>query len=216
MSGPAEIDIRGAVTRALSSPTAETLWRLRGDLLEHGLPPEAEVWAVLGEFQVYLDRLATSTSSREYSHLASKLDVAAVGGVILEQALESKGGEDLGLRILSGLLSEGLMVLATRQHVKAWEGELAAVYRSASWYLYGELWRWAERKKPGLPAAERRRLLDALFDPVRSPETGGFYKAVLLGQLFQLLLVSCLMGDAGDAVRADLRNGLAAGDRRRS
>jgi hypothetical protein len=216
VSDSTEIDIRAALTRALSSPTPETLWRLRADLLERGLPPEARVWSVLGEFQGFLDRLATSTSSREYSHLASKLDVAAVGGVVLEQAFESRGREDLGFRILSGLLSEGLMVLATRQHVKAWEGELAAVYRSAAWYLYGELWRWAERKKPDLPAAERRRLLDALFDPVHSKETGGFYKAVLLGHLFQLILVSYLMDDAACTEAADLRSGAGSGAADRS
>jgi hypothetical protein len=214
MTDPPGIDIRAALTRALSLPTAETLWRLRADLLERGLPPDAGVWAVIDEFRRYLDQLATSTSSREYSHLASKLDVAAVGGVVLEQAFESRGGGDLGFRILSGLLSEGLMVLATRQHVKAWEGELAAVYRSAAWYLYGELWRWAERKKPDLPAAERRRLLDALFEPVHSTQTGGFYKAVLLGHLFQMLLVSYLMDDAAFTVGANLRGGIGttAGD----
>ncbi len=211
MSDPAEIDIRGALTRALSPPTAETLWRLRADLLQRGLPPDTRVWRVLGEFQGYLDRLATSTSSREYSHLASKLDIAAVGGVVLEQAFESRRGGDLGFRILSGLLSEGLMVLATRQHVKAWEGELAAVYRSAAWYLYGELWRWAEQRKPDLPAAERRRLLDALFEPVRSPETGGFYKAVLLGHLFQLLLVAYVVGEMEFPVAARGGSGVGRG-----
>jgi hypothetical protein len=110
----------------------------------------------------------------------------------LEQVLESDEGQDLAMRLFTGLLSEGMMVLATRQHVKAWEGELAAVYRGAAWFLYEELWRWAEARKPELPASRRRILLDQLLAPVHSDETGGFAKAILLGLLFQLLLLSYL------------------------
>lgn len=184
--------IRDALEKALSSPSAGDLWRLRAELLEAGLPPESRVWPVLDEFQRFLDELATSTSSREYSELASRLDVGAVSGVLLDHALSESEAEELALRLVTGLLSEGLMVLATRQHVKAWEGEAAAVHRGAAWYLYGELWRWAERLKPDLPAAERRRLLDSLFAPVRSDEATGFTKAVLLGLMFQILLLSHL------------------------
>jgi hypothetical protein len=184
--------MRDTVLRALASPTAGDLWRLRAELLEAGLPADARVMAVLGEFQSFLDHLATSTSSREYSEMASKLDIGAVGGVVLEQMLESRSGDDLALRLFTGALSEGLMVLATRQHIKAWEGELAAVYRGAAWYLYEELWRWAERKKPELSSGERRRLLDGLLAPVHSSEGDGPSKAVLLGLLFQLLLLSYL------------------------
>jgi hypothetical protein len=184
--------IREAVLKALASPSAGDLWQLRAELLQAGLSPDARVMAVLGEFQRFLDHLATSTSSREYSELASKLDIGAVGGVVLEQMLESKGADDLAFRLFTGALSEGLMVLATRQHIRAWEGELAAVYRSAGWYLYGELWRWAERRKPQLAANERRALLDGLLTPVRAADGDGVSKAVLLGLLFQLLLLSYL------------------------
>lgn len=184
--------VREAVLKALASPSAGDLWRLRSELLQAGLSPDSRVMAVLGEFQGFLDHLSTSTSSREYSELASKLDIGAVGGVVLEQMLESKGAEDLAFRLFTGALSEGLMVLATRQHIRAWEGELSAVYRSAGWYLYQELWRWAERKKPDLPSAERRVLLDGLLAPVRDADGDGMSKAVLLGLLFQLLLLSYL------------------------
>ncbi len=88
------------------------------------------------------------------------------------------------------------MVLATRQHVKAWAGELAAVYRNAAWYLYEELWHWAERQKPDLPAADRRRLIDRLLAPVHAADTDDQSKAVLLGLLFQLLLLSYLVEDS--------------------
>jgi len=165
-------------------------------LLVAGLPADSRAWAVIDEFRGFLDRLATSTSSREYSHLASKLDISAVGGVVLEQLLEIKDAQELALRLLTGLLSEGLMVLATRQHVKAWEGELDAVYADAAWFLYGELWRWAERSKPDLAPAERRHLLDALLAPVRKSETPGFQKAVIVGLLFQVVLASHVTSEA--------------------
>lgn len=182
--------------RVLRRPSAADLWRLRAELLVAGLPADSRAWAVIDEFRGFLDRLATSTSSREYSHLASKLDISAVGGVVLEQLLEIKDAQELALRLITGLVSEGLMVLATRQHVKAWEGELDAVYADAAWFLYGELWHWAERSKPDLAAGERRRLLDALLAPVRASETPGFQKAVIVGLLFQVLLASHVTSDA--------------------
>jgi len=177
---------------ALTVRTAADLWTLRTELLEVELPGEARTWGVLGEFHRFLDQLATSTSSRQYSELASKLDVAAVGGVALEHLLEDQNAGELAMRLLTGLISEGLMIAATRQHVKAWEGELAAVYRSAAWYLYEELWRWSEQRKPDLAGGERRRLVDAVIRPIRLSETDGFSKALLLGLLFQVLLVSHL------------------------
>jgi hypothetical protein len=185
-------DLSSNLRRALTSPTAEGLWRLRGDLLETGLTPETRTFRVLGRFASFLDELATSTSSREYSHLASMMDISALGGVVLEQLLEPKSTDQLAQRVLAGALSEGLMVLATRQHVKAWEGELGAVYRRAAWFLYQELWRWAQERKPDLPADERRRLLDRLISPVHSTEASGDQKAVLIGHLFQVLLLSDL------------------------
>jgi hypothetical protein len=186
------MSVKEAMVNALASPNVEDLWRLRAELLQAGIPGESRAIELLGRFQHFLDHLSTGTSSREYSELASKLDIGAVGGVVLEQMLESKEGGDLALRLFTGALSEGMMVLATRQHIRAWEGELAAVYREAAWYLYGELWSWAEKKKPDLPAAQRRLLIDHLLAPVRVPEGNGMSKALLIGLLFQMLLLSHL------------------------
>ena len=189
--------VSDALAQSLRSPDAAALWTLRSELLQSGLPRDARAWGVLDRFRQFVARLETGTSSRDYSHLASKLDVGALSGVVLENVLESDQAQELALRLFTGLVSEGLMVLATRQHVKAWEGELSAVYRDAAWYLYAEMWRWAESRKPDLPATERRALLDRLFAPVQAEETGGFAKALLIGSLFQLLLLSYL----GDELR---------------
>jgi hypothetical protein len=180
----------------LSSPTPDSLWRLRGDLLERGVPPDASVFPVLDAFWGYLDALATSSSSREYSHLASLLDISAVSGVILENLTGGPGGNDLAVRLISSVLSEGLMVLATRQHVKAWEGELDAVHRAAALALYVPLWRWTAARTAALPPAERRALLDRLLAPAIDPATGGLAKAALLGRVFQILLAGLLEHEA--------------------
>jgi hypothetical protein len=184
------MSIREPLERVLSAPTTADLRDLRAEMLAAAYPDDSRTWTVVDEFYRYLDRLATSTTSREYSELASKLDIGAVGGVVVEQLLEHEGPDDLALRFMTGLLSEGLMVAATRQHVKAWEGELSAVYRAAAWYLYGELWRWTQQRNPRLSGAERRVLLDRLFEPVHSADASGFSKAVLLGLLFQVLLAA--------------------------
>ena len=69
-----------AAQRVLTRPDAAVLWELRTALLEAGVSRESRVWSVVEEFHRYLDHLATRTSSRDYSHLASKLDITAVGG----------------------------------------------------------------------------------------------------------------------------------------
>lgn len=178
------------LARVLTSPSTEELWQLRADLLEAGVDGEADVWGVLDEFHGFLDRLATSTSSRNFSELASKMDVSAISGVLLEQLLEKHDARELAVRVLSGILSEGLMVLATRQHVRAWQGELAAVFRGAAWYLYGAMWRWAEGLRPELESGERRRLLDRLFVPLLDRHSPEAVQAALVGRLFQVLLLS--------------------------
>jgi len=190
--------IREPLERVLSAPTTADLRDLRAEMLAAAYPDDSRTWIVVEEFHRYLDRLVTSTTSREYSELASKLDISAVGGVVVEHLLEHEGPEDLALRFLTGLLSEGLMVAATRQHVKAWEGELSAVYRDAAWYLYGEMWQWTEQRNPQLSGADRRVLLDRLFEPVHSSDASGFSKAVLLGLLFQVLLAAYVSDGASE------------------
>ncbi len=182
--------LREGLTRTLTHPTPETLWQLRADLLEAGVPPEQPVWRIIEEYQQFLQHILTGAASRHYSDLASKLDIGSLTGIVVDRFVESKDAGSLVRSLLSGLLSEGLMVMATRQHVKAWEESLGAVCSGASWFLYEELWRWAEEKKPETPPQERRRMLDGLFQPLCIKDAGGPSKAVLIGALFRLLLLS--------------------------
>jgi len=181
-----------ALVAALQAPSPAVLWGLRGDLLAHGVDPDHRAMAILGAFHAFLDRLETASASRDLSELASRMDIAALGGVVGNDLREAEEPAELASRALTAVLSEGLAVLATRQHVKAWRGELGAVFRDTAWFLYGELWRWARRRRPELAADERRQLLDRLFAAVAGETVGNADRAIVYGRLFQLLLVDAL------------------------
>jgi hypothetical protein len=186
------VPIPESLVAVLTAPKAADLWRLRGELLEAGVDGGPRVSQLLERFHSFLDAIETTASSRDFSELASKLDIGAISGVILEHLAERGEASDRALRLMSGVVSEGLMALATRQHVRAWSNELSAHYRTAAWYLYEELWYWTTELKPELEAEERRQLLDALMAPISSPEPSGIQKAVLVGRLFQMLLLGRL------------------------
>jgi len=181
-----------ALRQVLSSPTPEALWELRADLLERNTPEDPRLVRIIGDFRAFLDHFATATSSRDLNHLASKLDIGAVGGVVLEQLFEGCTPRELAMRVLTGGISEGLMVLASRQYVRAQEGEIAALFRDTAWNLYEQLWQWTADANPELEAAERRRLLDRLTAPLRDVDTPPSVKASLAGRLYQVLLIAHL------------------------
>jgi len=181
-----------ALVETLTAPTPGALWRLRADLLEQGAPSDARALAVVAEFHSFLDRFATATSSRDLSHLASKLDIAAVGGVVVEQLFEFPDPKDLAMRVLTGGISEGLMVLASRQYVRAQKGELESLLRETAWTLHDRLWSWAASANPDLDRSERRQLIDQLTAPLRNREVAIDARAVLVGRIFQVLLLGHL------------------------
>lgn len=174
---------------AITRPDPAVLWDLRAALLEAGVSQDSTVWDLLDEFHAFLDHLAGSATAREYSNLASMLDIGGVGGVILENLIEAEEPAKLAQRLLSAVLSEGLMILATRQHVRAWEEELNSVYRSAAWSLYPRIWSFSLDGKPDLSNSERRSLVDQLFEPLTDPNRSGTVRAVVIVRLFQALLV---------------------------
>ena len=72
-----------ALRQVLTSPTPEALWDLRADLLERGEDPGDAIFEIIDGFHGYLESFTTLTSSRDLNHLASKLDIGAVGGVLV-------------------------------------------------------------------------------------------------------------------------------------
>ncbi|MDT8307457.1 MAG: hypothetical protein RRC07_16110 [Anaerolineae bacterium] len=183
MTVPTDLFLLAAV------PTPGTLRQLQARLLSAGIGAAEPVWLLLDAYYEFLTALAARATSREFSHFASLLDIGAVGSVALQNVLLVEKEDRWWQRLLAGGLSEGLMVLAARQYVRAWEGEMGAVYAAAGWRLYRQLWHVSARLQPALPAEERRRLLDDLLAPLAEGDLSGTQRAILATRLFQLLLL---------------------------
>jgi hypothetical protein len=186
------MDLPHSLYTVSQKPSPASVWELRGDLLAGGLAENSRVFALLAEYHRFLERLETGAASRGYSERASMMEVGSLSGVVASDLAEAGDAGEWARRLLSAAVTEGLAVLATRQHVRAWRGELASVYRQAAWYLYDELWLWASRRKPDLDSAERRRLLDQLLAPIRGDGIETSARTAIVCSLFLLLVVDRL------------------------
>jgi len=189
------MDLESILHRVLQEPTPEALWELQGALRVRAAgASEDEARAlshaleVAGEFYLYLTELQSKTTAREFSELASLLDIGAVGLVAVE-SLVTEGGK-LWEKVLLGGMGESLMVLASRQYIKAWAQETELVHRRADWYLFKALWRLSVECQPDLAAEQRRALIQVLLVPSLEAETPVPAKIALLGRLFQVLLLT--------------------------
>jgi hypothetical protein len=184
------MELRTSLIQVLAEPTPDALWRLRGELLELGLASDSDIMSTLHEFYQFLNELVASSTAREFSHFASIMDMAAVAGVAVQNLLNIEDSEDWWKRFMMGGASEGLMVLAARQYVKAWEEEMRASYNASAWYLSQEYWELSARLRPDLPLQARRQLVDRLLVPIQDAQVEGIVKAGLIVRLFQVLLLA--------------------------
>lgn len=170
-------------------PLATDLWKLRGTLLacsdDH--PRVSKVNDIAREFFFYLSELQSKLSARQYNELASRLDIGSVGTLALQDILLER--ENLTQNLLLGGLGEGLMVMASRQYIKAWEQELQSVHRRAAWSLYGILWELSKQHQPEMKANERQDLIEETLTPALDPETPSHQKMLILLRLFQVTLL---------------------------
>ena len=181
-----------SLTAVLARPSPDSLWQLRADLLESGMDHDSQPLTILDAFYHFLNELVASSTAREYSHFASILDMVAVAGVAVQNLLDEEDNEEWWRRFVVGAISEGMMVLAARQYVKAWEEEMQANYNAAAWYLAQEYWSLSADLQPALSPGRRRELIDQLFSPVAGDAVDGTVKAGLIVRLFQVLLVARL------------------------
>jgi hypothetical protein len=182
-----------SLNEVLSRPSPEALWHLRADLLEQGLTDDSRQMKIVNAFYDFANQLVASSTAREYSHLASILDMAAVAGVAVQNLLAEKDTEEWWQRFMTGAVSEGMMVLAARQYVKAWEEEMQSDFNKATWFLAQEYWHLSNDLQPELAPARRRELVDQLFLPLTGSQLDGTAKAGLIARLFQVLLLSRLL-----------------------
>jgi hypothetical protein len=182
-----------AIGPILSLPTPGALVALQGALLTSGRQGEAADRAleVAGHFYAYLSELQSKISSRDYSELASRLDIGAVGAVALENVLSAEQ-ESFWRRLALGAVAEGLMVAASRQYVKGWEIETSLVHSHAAWYLAEALWKASAEMQPDLEPERRWQAIQTLLALAYDPEIPAPDKAVLLGRIFQMLLITYL------------------------
>jgi hypothetical protein len=192
------MDLESILHRVLQEPTPEALWELQGALRVRsadGSEDEARASShaleAAGQFYLYLSELQSKTTAREFSELASLLDIGAVGLVAVESLVTE--GEKLWEKVLLGGMGESLMVLASRQYIKAWAQETELVHRRAAWYLFGALWRLSVECQPDLGAEQRQALIQALLAPSLEAETPVSAKIALLGRLFQVLLLTYVL-----------------------
>jgi hypothetical protein len=181
LTEPTPADLLALQTRLLAAEADST----RADAARRALD-------VAREFHAYLSELEAKFSAREYSELAYMFDIGAVGVVALENLTEA--GEALLERMLLGGLGEILMVLASRQYVKAWSREMRPIHMQAAWFLRGELWQLSVTGRPDMSTEERAALVDELLAPALDEDAADEVHVALLGRLFQVLLVIHLAG----------------------
>jgi hypothetical protein len=194
--------LQDAVQVILTQPTPEALVDLHGALLVHGQPGEAMDCAleITGRFYDYLCELQSKFAARDYSELASRLDIGAVGTVALETMVAGEQ-DKFWERLLVGGLGEGLMVAASRQYVKAWEVEAGLTHTGTAWYLSEALWHASAQMQPdpsigsgqSQSPEKRWQAIQALLAPASDPAVPASAKAVLLGRVFQILLLTYLV-----------------------
>jgi hypothetical protein len=181
--------LRELLDQLARHPQPVHLWNLRGALLacttEH--PDTRLLDEITKEFFIYLNELHSKLTARQYNELASRLDIGSVGMLALQDILVEH--TDLWKNLALGAVGEGMMVLASRQYVKAWEQELGSVQRHAGWVLYGVLWELSQQNQPGLGVAERQALIEGILQPIWDEETPLEGQILLLMRLFQILLL---------------------------
>lgn len=196
----ASVDPALILQRILTKPNAGDLLALQCLLLSQeektAVPAEREriasTLALLEDFFSYLVGLESKLEAQAFAELASKMDMGAVGIVIADNVRGA--GEKLLERALMGGLSETLMVLASRQYIKAFNRDLEAFFMQVAWQLRAHYWRLSAARRPQLPPAERTALIDSLLAPVFDKQASSGAKPVVLGFLFQVLLFGSLGG----------------------
>jgi hypothetical protein len=181
--------LRQLLEHIAHQPTTADLWKLRGSLLAcaKGQPTAALAHDVAREFFLYLSELQSKLTARQYNEVASRLDIGSVGMLALQDILVEQ--KDLWKNLLLGGIGEGLMVLASRQYIKAWEKELEAVHRRAAWTLYGVLWDVSCHYQPQMPEDERQAVIEAALEPALDEDTPFEMQMLLLLRFFQSLVL---------------------------
>ena len=185
--------LKHVLQRVLREPTPENLWALHPVLLAQEAPTAARDLARM--FYCYLSSVRSKLTSKQFSSLAAALAAGSVGVIALQDLIEAftHNQQHTIQRLLTGGLAEALEIVATAQHVKAWETEFASVHDAAVWCLYEALWQLSAETQPDLPVEQRQALIDGLLSTVRDPGVNSAVRMAVIIRLFQVLLAIRLM-----------------------
>ncbi|MCD4685030.1 MAG: hypothetical protein K8S97_03735, partial [Anaerolineae bacterium] len=181
--------------RVLVEPTPDLLWRLHPHLLALDTPEAESAREVARTFYAYLSCVKSKLTAKQYSTLAAVFAAGAVGALATQEMIEAlRDDPDNAIRhLLVGGVAQGLEVLATIQHIKAWEAEFVFSHEDVVWALYEHFWRLSAETQPELDAAARHALIDSLLGVVRSAVLGSGARVAMVIKLFQVLLLMRLV-----------------------
>lgn len=197
-----------ALQPVLRQPQPQALVELQEALLALTAPSAGQAGlmreralSLAGSFYLYLVQVQSKTTARGYNQLASWLDIGAIGVVALDHLL----GDNIEhlVDLLPAVLAESLMVVASRQYVKAWEEEARLIQRQASWHVREALWRLAEDFRPDLAPAQRLLLIRRVLLPLQQEDLSETAKVLLVGRLYQILLLAYVHQLVADGTQAD-------------
>lgn len=190
--------------RVLVEPTPDVLWQLHPHLLALDTPEARSAREIARTFYVYLSSVKSKLTAKQYSSLAAVFAGGAVGAFATQEMIEAlRDDPDNAIRhLLVGGLAQGLEVLSTMQHVKAWEAEFALSQEEVVWALYESFWQLSAETQPELNLADRHALIDSLLVVVRNADVAIGVRVAMVIRLFQVLLLMRLV---------PLMNGLTTG-----
>lgn len=177
--------------RVLTEPSPDVLWALHPHLLALDGAAAQATRDIAHKFYAYLTCVHSKLSSRQYSALAATLAAGSVGTLSVQEvfrALQMNRASVLH-HLLVGGVAQGLEILSTRQHIKAWEMEFAFMHEDVVWTLYDQWWALSVETQPDITFDERRALVDVLVAPVRDTALGSAVRVAMALRLFQLLLL---------------------------
>ena len=176
--------------RILREPSPEDLWDLHPTLLVIGSSEAETARDLAGLFYSYLTEVKSKLTSKQYSSLAARLEVGAIGvlaGQDTIQALVAGDPQAIG-ELLTGGLAAVLETVSNFQNVKAWETEFASTHNTAVWDLYAALWHISAEMQPDLSVETRQDLINKLLAPARNSDLDSGVRMAVIIRLFQLLL----------------------------
>jgi hypothetical protein len=192
------------------NPDPSAIWELRssaqalGAYLEtraqiknKGLAKSAceDIVAIGKDLYDYANEIRQHVSAKGYTQIATLFDLVAIGGLAIQDLTNGKWMN--WKNVLTSATSEGSVLLASVQYIKAAEANLVATVKNHTLIVSDHLWATTVRLKKGMSPVEiveTRRGLDKFFAQISSQAMPLELRVALLFQLYTILLKSRLKG----------------------